>query len=99
MKNIKLEIGMGATEVLYTDRHAFTIIEIINDRTVILQQDTATNTKPWPEQEYTYERNPNGEKVMVTLRINGKWVEKSKSVKDGRKFRIGDRNEYIDPCF
>ncbi len=38
---IKPEIGMGVTEICYSDRHAYTIIEVITDKKIVVQQDLA----------------------------------------------------------
>ena len=76
--NQEIEVGDGVTMKLYSDAPAYTVIAK-TAKTITIQRDTATldpNFKPeWiaggfaghctnqDEQTYTYERNPEGEKV------------------------------------
>ena len=78
-----LAIGDGVTVSVWTDSHAYTIIRKTKS-TMILQCDKATldpSFKPeiiavgfaghcvnQSEQSYTYERNPNGWMIKITLR-------------------------------
>lgn len=102
-KQIKPEVGMGATELLWTDRHAYTITSVNATGTVIeLQRDRAirTDTNGMSEcQVYTYEPNTNASVQTVTLRKNGQWVTKGQSIKNGTKWLIGFRKEYRDFSF
>lgn len=52
--NTKPEVGKGATILLYSDRHAYEVVEVINDKKAIIQRyDVRTN--PYGEQNYTYD--------------------------------------------
>lgn len=96
------ELGMGATELCYTDRHAFTVVEIIDAKTVVVQADKAIRTDSngmSDSQSYEYEPNPDGHKVTVTLRKNGHWVVKGEPMRNGKVFSIGRRSEYHDFSF
>lgn len=87
-------VGMGATELMYSDRKAYTVIEVSDSgKTCKAQSDTATRTDKngmSESQTYRYEPNPDGE--VITLRINkrGQWVH------SGTVFRMGERDAYHD---
>lgn len=99
MKDTRPEIGMGATILMYSDRHAATIIDIHpNGKRIVIQEDTATRTDNngiSESQAYTYTPNPNGETHTVSLRKDGSWrISKSKT-----QVGIGYRREYYDYSF
>ena len=110
-RNRELDVGDGCTYHLWSDAYACTVIKKTK-KTITIQRDKATlspNFKPeWvaggfaghctnaEEQEYTYERNPNGEVYVCH------WSEKEgryRSGSDGSfKISVG-RNEYYDYNF
>jgi hypothetical protein len=92
------EVGMGATELCYSDRHAYTVVEVTNSKTIVVQRDKATRADQngmSDSQEYTYAPDPNGERVTLTLRRDGMWKSKPGSVVYG----IGYRDEHYDFSF
>ena len=96
------EVGMGATELCWTDRHAYTIVEVINHRRIVVQRDVAVrvDSKGMSDsQDYRFEQNPNAKKVTYTLRKNGRWIKEGESLKNGTQIRIGERDEYYDYSF
>lgn len=96
------EVGMGATLLGWTDRHAATIVEVPNERTVVVQADTATRTDNngmSDAQSYDYAANPDAPRVTYTLRKNGRWVRKGESSKNGARLSIGHRSSYYDYSF
>ena len=96
------EVGMGATELCYSDRHACTIIEVISPTRIVVQEDKATRTDNngmSDAQEYAYEPNPNGRRTEVTRRKNGRWIAKGESLKEGTAFALGHRDEHYDFSF
>lgn len=91
------EIGMGATILKWSDRHAATIVEMKGKR-VTVQEDTATRTDTngmSEMQSYDYTPNPEGYKRTFSLRKNGQYKE----VKGGAVLMIGHRAEYHDYSF
>jgi hypothetical protein len=94
------EIGMGATILMYTDRHAATIVEVRHNM-VFVRQDRATlkGSTMSESQEYHYEPNPEAALRCFTLRRNGAWVEQGTEMKSGTRLAIGHREEYSDPSF
>jgi hypothetical protein len=95
------EVGMGATKLCYTDRHAYTIVEVLNKKTIVVQQDKAVridNNGMSDSQSYRYDPNPEASREIITLRKNGRWVKRGDSM-DGQVFAIGIRQEYHDFSF
>lgn len=97
------EVGMGCTELMYTDRHACTIVEVVSPKTIKVQRDKAVRTddigRTDSGQQYHYEPNPEAAIQTVTLRGNGRWVLKGQGSKNGKSFAIGYRDEYYDHSF
>jgi hypothetical protein len=102
--NPQPSIGMGATRILYTDRHAGTIVSV-NEKTLIWRRDAANRILSNEEsfmndsQSYEFASDPNGTEYIFTLRKNGRWVQKGESMYSGTKLSIGHRSEYYDFSF
>lgn len=100
------KVGGGATIIMFSDRHACTIIFVSGDqKTVIVQEDTATprdKIGPDRDQNYDYSRNPNGRVLAY------RWHEKSghwkpldlmtmkKIEANGDTLMIGGRDHHYD---
>jgi hypothetical protein len=100
---IKPQVGMGATILCWTDRHAGTIIEVTADSFVV-QEDRATRTDKNGMsdcQSYSYEPDPNGPRTTFKRvkrgKAKGDWRENG--VKDGRGVLIGRRDKHHDYSF
>lgn len=97
------EIGMGATILMWSDRIACTIVEVNAKKTrIVIQHDNAIRTDKngmSESQEYCYEPNADGVKIVATLRKNGTFVEQGESMKNGTIVRIGERRHYHDYSF
>jgi hypothetical protein len=96
-------VGMGATILMYSDRHAATVIAVEkNGREVVVQRDKATRTDSHgmsDSQSYTYERDPAGETARYSLRRNGRWVRVGDPAKNGQGLALGTRDEHYDYSF
>ena len=91
------EIGMGATILCWTDRHAGTIVKITPTQ-VHVQRDSATRTDKnglSESQQYSYAPNPTGEIVVFRRRKNGSY----RAATTGNGLLIGTRDEYYDYSF
>ena len=103
IEEINPVVGMGVSERVGSDSYAYTIVEIISPKRIVVQGDTVTridDNGPFTEsQDYHYEPNPNGYKVLITKRKNGYWYRKGYSMKSASPFGIGYRRSYRDPCF
>ena len=94
---------------MWTDRHAGTIVQVSLDKNFVsIQEDRATRVDmngQSESQEYHYEPNKNG--CLRNFRFGAMgWKEVIKNEKTGRwikaggcGLRIGEREEYRDPCF
>ena len=92
------EVGMGGTILMYSDRHAVTVVEILSPKRILVQQDIATRTDKngMSEcQDYTYTSNPNATKREFSLRKDGRWKE----AKGQTILMLGKRESYHDFSF
>lgn len=103
------EIGMGATLLLWSDRHAATITAVegpADGWTLTVQRDQARVIKGSEmdgSAEYAYAPNPHGMAYRFRFK-DGVWRQlRSDSnrmiAKGATGLRIGDRREYRDPGF
>lgn len=95
-------VGMGVTQIVGSDRYPYTVVEIVNDKTIVIQQDNAvrTDTNGISEsQKYEYSPNKEGKKIVLTKRKYGRWREKGDSLHGGTPYNIGTRRMYQDPSF
>ena len=96
-RSLKPEVGMGVTELMYSDRHPYTIVAVLSEKKIQVKPDIATRIDKNGEsesQEYTYKTDD--ECPPTTLRLNkfGRWKEVKQA--DGSIFLIGKREEYYD---
>lgn len=95
------QIGMGATMFFGSDRRAATIIEVIDDKTIIVVPDIAKLTGGSvldENQQYQFERG-NGMGQVFTKRKNGRWIKSGQRMNNGTHLAVGHRSHYWDPCF
>jgi hypothetical protein len=89
-------VGDGATELLWTDRHAYTVIAVAdNGKSCTVQRDKVTRTDKNGMSEcqsYAYEADKTGTTVVVRKTKKG-WYAGT------RKFAFGSRREYHDFSF
>lgn len=102
-ENIVPEIGMGVTQVIGSDRSAWTIVDVSKSKKrIVVQRDHAKrvdNNGMSEAQQYEFTPNLNGEKVTLSLRKHGIWYEVGSKLIRGCGYRIGKRSEYRDPSF
>lgn len=93
------EVGMGVTELRWTDRRAGTITRVSKSgKTFWFTHDTATridNNGMSESQDYEYQINSEGYEYRVSLRKDGRW----KVVNGGSYVMVGVRREYYDYSF
>lgn len=89
------QVGMGATILMWSDRHAATIVKVTKTQ-VHVKQDKAVriDTNGMSEhQEYTYTSDPDASVEVFRMTKRG---YRSSS---GAGLVIGERDEYYDPSF
>lgn len=91
----EVKINIGATECLFTDRRAGTIIEVLKNKIIFQYDDAVRIDKNGMSevQEYRYSTNNNNEKKIFKLTKKG-WKSKS-----GTYLAIGYKDEYYDYSF
>lgn len=96
-----VEVGMGATMNLWSDRRAMTVTKVFSPKKI---EVTENETKCIDYYASDYEildtlcryRN----KTIFTLRKNGTWVQEGQPKKYGSvTLTLGFRHHYIDPSF
>jgi hypothetical protein len=99
LDNTEAAVGVGVTEIMWTDRRAGTIIEVKrNGRTLVVQYDEAIRTDAngmSDAQSYRFERNTDAATREFTLRKDGTYRVKGGS---GRLI-LGVRDAYHDYSF
>lgn len=73
---IKVEVGMGITKLQWSDRSAYTIVKIVNDKKIIVQRDEVKRIDKNGMsdcQEYEYIQNTKAPLVEVHLLRDGRW--------------------------
>jgi hypothetical protein len=96
-RSLKPEIGMGVTELMYSDRHPYTVVEILSEKKIKVKADDAVRTDHngfSEDQEYTYRSNANNPPITLRLNKHGRWKESGHP--DGSTFLVGRREEYYD---
>jgi hypothetical protein len=99
------EVGMGATILMYSDRHAATIVEVGTNKAgevnkIVVTRDHYRRTDSLgmtdSGQEYEFTPNPDGAKVTYTKRRNGQFIEQGSPMRGGGGILIGHRDHYYD---
>ena len=83
----KPEVGMGVTELLWSDRDPWEVIEVVNDKKIRIRElgyERTDNDGISEHQEYEFFPNPDGDVKTLVLR-NGKW-------RDLKKEYVNDAN-------
>lgn len=93
-------VGDGATRLMWSDRHACTVVEV-SPRRVVVQEDISTRTDSngmGDSQTYEFTPNPEAPKLAYTLRKNGRWIAEGQPMRDGEALGRG-RSTYFDFSF
>jgi hypothetical protein len=95
-------VGMGATILGYSDRHAATVVRVSkNGREIDVVEDVSTRIDKngmSEDQEYEYSSG-NGSPMTFTLRKNNRWVRGGESMRHGSRLTLGVRDSYYDYSF
>lgn len=96
-------VGMGATRIMWSDRHAYTIVAVSNNNKRITVQRDRVAPVPGEMNLYTYASDANGQTFKLSHRKDGSWrviagANVSKHYHN-QLFTIGERYEYYDYSF
>lgn len=103
-----LPLGTGGSTCCWTDRHAVTLVKIVSEKEVIVQEANAKIVSGSTQDgSAAYEFSPNLEGGLTTYtkrrptrrNNNWKWVRKGESVNGGTRLALGEYDEYYDPHF
>jgi len=91
------EVGMGATEILWTDRRPWTVVAVKSPTRIIVQMDSvrARGEGGIGRQDWEITPDPTGHMETLTLRKDGKW----RRMGDATVFLIGIREKHYDWSF
>lgn len=95
----KPKIGMGATELMYSDTKAYEVIAVKDDRHITVRRLKAKLIGSYYDQDYEYESDPNGITANLFLTKKGQWRERYYDRSLGNVFALGYAKEYNDPSF
>ena len=98
------KVGMGVTHYGWSDRYAYEVIEVKDARHIVVRRLDAIRTdhNGFSEiQEYEYKTNPNNPTERLYKNNKGRWVRRvgKNGVDNYGGWRIGNAEEYRDPCF
>ena len=93
------EVGMGATEIPWSDRRAYTITRVITPNKIAVKQNK-TRCKDFFADEYEILDELYGDEDIYTRRRSGRWVMEGQADKYGSVILlIGQQCHSIDPSF
>ena len=109
----EVTVGMGATILCWTDRHAATVVaveQVGKQQIITVQRDIAKRTDKngfSEDQDYLFVVNPEGAKSHFRKLNDGRWQEVYKNATTGRwnkydggsGLKIGFRESYHDYTF
>lgn len=91
------EVGMGVTEVMFSDRHPYTVVRILTPKRIVVKADQAVRIDGRgfsDAQEYEYKEWPDAPEVVLFLNKHGRWKRLGDAL--GSTFLVGRREEYYD---
>ena len=99
----KPEVGMGVTEICYSDRNPYEIVEVIDDRHIMVRRldykriDSGGFSE---DQEYEYFSNEEYPLQKLFLTKQGQWrMRIGRNGLGSWRYSIGHAEKYWDPHF
>lgn len=104
LKTLVPKVGMGVTKYLWTDYHAYEVIDVKDDRHITvrrLDSKRTDNNGMSDCQDYEFYSNENNSKTTLYKPDPNKaeWVEKFGKRIVSRRWRVGFAKEYYDYSF
>lgn len=100
--SVRPEVGMGVTEYLWSDREAYEIVEVVNDKHFKMRKYEAKNIgSGYGDNSWELISNPDGYVYDMYFRYGSWWHRHRKSYEDGyeftkKKIRLGVADYYYD---
>lgn len=88
-----IEIGTGATMICRDDKLPFTVVEIIDDTHITVQEDDS-HCYNVEKQYYKYTKKLAGYKCSLSKRKNGQWYIVGQTMHSGWPFTVGLRERW-----
>lgn len=99
-KRLMPEVGMGATEILFSDRRAKTVVKVLTPNKVVVRENCTECIDYYKGDYKILDELSNMHEEVFTRRKSGRWVEMGQPDKHGSVFLVlGHRAHYIDPSF
>lgn len=93
------EVGMGCTEVLFSDRRAKTVVEVVSPDEIVVSENE-TKCLDWYAGTYEVLPQLREGRQTFTRRRNGWWVPKGQRYGRGCVLlTLAYQDHYIDPSF
>ena len=104
VRSEKPVVGMGVTHYGWSDRDPYEVIEVIDDRHIVvraLDYKRVDNNGFSECQEYEYTSNPNNPTERLYLNNKGRWVRRvgTRGVDNYGGWRLGKAEKYYDFSF
>ncbi len=102
VSKIKPEVGMGVTEMCWSDRHPYEVVEVIDDRHIkvrALDHKRIDSNGMSECQEYEYSSNEKNPVITLFLTKQGKWRQRIGRSLGCYSFYVGFAEEYYDFSF
>lgn len=97
----EIKVGTGVTEMCYSDRHPYEVVEVIDDRHLMIRRMNAKridNNGMSECQDYEYSSNLDATPIKIFLSKTG-WREQRGKKLGSTKFSVGFAEEYYDFSF
>jgi hypothetical protein len=99
-KRLMPEVGMPATEVLFSDRRAQTVVKVLTPNRVVVHENCTECIDYYKGEYKVLDELSNMSEHTFTRRKSGRWVELGQPDRRGSVYLVlGHRAHYIDPSF
>lgn len=102
MKMPEPQVGMGATEMCFSDRHPYEVIEVKDARHITvraLDWKRVDNNGMSDSQDYEYSSNPENRTADLFLTKQGEWRQRYGRHLGVNRFVLGFAERYYDFSF
>jgi hypothetical protein len=99
-KRLMPEVGMPATEILFSDRRAKTVVKVLTPNRVVVRENCTECIDYYKGEYKILDELSDMPEYIFTRRKSGRWVEFGQPDRRGSVYLVlGYRAHYIDPSF